>query len=224
MKIEFVKNYFIDQEGKAYNRNGMQLKTHVNRHGYEILPYRDDKKFRTTTVHRLVAKAFLENPEDKPCVNHIDGNKQNNNLVNLEWVTYSENTIHALENNLKIIQLGEEVHNSTISNKTAHEICQMMVDGFRNKEIANKLGVSREVVTNIRYKRGWLHISKDYPIKSKTHVVSEETIRWVCERLVEGVRNKDIVDMSTNPKVTKALVNSIKNKKCHVTISDEYDY
>lgn len=54
------------------------------------------------TVHRLVAIAFIPNPENRPCVNHIDGNKLNNNINNIEWCTYSENNIHAFNTGLKI--------------------------------------------------------------------------------------------------------------------------
>ena len=68
-------------------------------------------KHKTYRLHRLVALVFILNPENKPCVNHIDGNKLNSNLKNLEWVTHKENTIHAHETGLckdnknKIIQL-----------------------------------------------------------------------------------------------------------------------
>lgn len=54
-------------------------------------------------IHRLVAEHFIDNPKKLPCVNHKDGNKQNNNIDNLEWCSYSENLIHAYNNNLNKI-------------------------------------------------------------------------------------------------------------------------
>jgi len=57
-------------------------------------------KQKIVKVHRLVAQSFISNTENKPCVNHKDGNKLNNRLDNLEWATYSENTIHAIESGL----------------------------------------------------------------------------------------------------------------------------
>ncbi len=70
--------------------------------GYMQVNLIKDKNKKIKTIHRLVAEAFIPNLENKPCVNHIDGNKQNNKIDNLEWVTHSENTIHAIKMGLKI--------------------------------------------------------------------------------------------------------------------------
>ncbi len=61
----------------------------------------------TMAIHRLVAKAFIDNPENKKTVNHIDGNKLNNNVCNLEWATYSENLKHAYTVGLKQLPTGK---------------------------------------------------------------------------------------------------------------------
>lgn len=72
------------------------LKQHISR-GYCYVTLIEDNRRIMTLVHRLVAMAFLENPEDKPCVNHKDGNKENNSVGNLEWVTQSENIRHSYD-------------------------------------------------------------------------------------------------------------------------------
>lgn len=71
-----------------------------NGSGYRVVGFNVNGKQCMKTIHKLVATAFIDNPENKPCVNHIDGNKLNNNVTNLEWVTYSENMYHAVNTGL----------------------------------------------------------------------------------------------------------------------------
>ena len=76
------------------------LKKAVNRFGYEYVCLTDKSKGKKLKVHRLVAEAFIPNPLNKKTVNHIDGNKSNNCVDNLEWSTYLENQHHAIETGL----------------------------------------------------------------------------------------------------------------------------
>ena len=79
---------------KSLKRN-IILKPSSNGKGYlHIILYKNCKS-KVGRIHRLVAQAFIPNPENKPQINHIDGNKSNNNVNNLEWVTNSENQKHA---------------------------------------------------------------------------------------------------------------------------------
>lgn len=67
----------------------------ITKKGYSVVPLIKDKHKKLHYVHRLVADAFIENENSKPTINHIDGNKENNCVENLEWATYSENSKHA---------------------------------------------------------------------------------------------------------------------------------
>ena len=70
-------------------------------HGYLRLLLWKDKQYKSTSIHRLVAENFIENPMNKPYVNHIDGDKQNNHVNNLEWCTQLENVQHSIRTGLK---------------------------------------------------------------------------------------------------------------------------
>ena len=91
----------IRHNGKGtYIQKEKLLKQTFTSTGYKKVELCKDGKRKGFKVHRLVAIAFIPNPDNKPEVNHIDGNKINNNIDNLEWVTSSENTIHAYETGL----------------------------------------------------------------------------------------------------------------------------
>lgn len=88
------ERYYVSSDGRVLGANGL-LKPVRGKDGYLRCNIAQDGKFRLWLVHRLVAEAFIPNPGNKPEVNHIDGDKANNNVSNLEWVTREENIRHA---------------------------------------------------------------------------------------------------------------------------------
>ena len=90
----FEEYYQISNFGNVIGHYGRPIKLHHNGKGYYNLHLRVNKIRTIKYVHRLVAEHFLDNPENKPQINHIDGNKKNNHVSNLEWVTAKENIEH----------------------------------------------------------------------------------------------------------------------------------
>ena len=100
--IEDYPNYSVSSFGNVKNnKTGLMMKLN-NKLGYINVGLTKNKKKKTLQVHRLVALTFIENPENKPQVNHKDKDATNNNITNLEWNTSKENCIHRSKN-LKII-------------------------------------------------------------------------------------------------------------------------
>ena len=100
-QINGYNNYYIYDNGDVLNISTNKiLKGSIGENGYKYYRLSKDNNKTMFYAHRLVAEHFLENPNLLPIVNHKDGNKLNNQLSNLEWVSYSENTKHAHDNNL----------------------------------------------------------------------------------------------------------------------------
>ena len=116
LEYKYIKGYnnkyYITKEGKVYISNyrntgvAKEMKPRIIA-GYYALGLEDPKSTpnnriqKIHKIHRLLAEHFIPNPENKPCINHKDGNKLNNDLNNLEWATISENTKHAYANKLE---------------------------------------------------------------------------------------------------------------------------
>lgn len=79
------------------------LINNIGNHGYYRINLINHNGRKTILKHRIIAEEFLPNPNNYPCVNHIDGNKLNNNLDNLEWCNHSMNNKHALDNKLRFV-------------------------------------------------------------------------------------------------------------------------
>lgn len=101
--IPFAKDYKINSIGKVFSlKTNKIMKTKIDRYGYEVIGLINNKGRKIhPTIHRLVAICFIPNPDNKPQVNHINGNKLCNDASNLEWVSVGENNIHAIKNNLR---------------------------------------------------------------------------------------------------------------------------
>lgn len=101
-RIKGYPNYSIDEIGNIFN---IKLNRHIipntSYKGYVSVTLNNNGLKKYFKVHRLVAMTFIPNPENKPQVNHIDGNKSNNSVYNLEWVTNSENVKHAVKTGLR---------------------------------------------------------------------------------------------------------------------------
>ena len=93
-------NYFVSNKGRFKNNRGKIMDLKISSGHYITVSFRNNDERKTYQLHRIIAQLFVINNENKPFVNHIDGNKENNCAENLVWVTKSENTNHAHENGL----------------------------------------------------------------------------------------------------------------------------
>lgn len=193
------------------------------------------RKYHSNLVHRLVAINFIPNPDNKKCVNHKDGNKRNNSVDNLEWVSCSENMKHAKKYGLWNPD-GENNGNSRYSDKQIEEVCKLLqTKKYKNKEISLMTDVSPEMVSMIKIGKVRNKQSEKYhwdtiPFsdrKGEKHSqakITEKDVHKICLLLSKNILVKDIVSKLSikNKNITKAMVNNIKYRKCWKEISDNY--
>ena len=103
------KERVVSNSVRTYVKEEQILRTQTMKSGYKCVVLREAGKKRLLKIHRLVATAFISNPDNLPCVNHIDGNKTNNFVGNLEWCTVEYNNKHAIQNGLKPLVCGSNV-------------------------------------------------------------------------------------------------------------------
>lgn len=148
----FKKNKFI---------NGKILKLETsNRYGYLRISLRRQGQEKKYLIHRLVAKAFIYKGNGN-IVNHKDGNKQNNNVNNLEWCTRSENDLHAFKNKLRHSVKGELHYNAKLNQKQIRIIKHIFTipNHIGISKIANIFNVSRCTIYDIIVGNTWKHIT-----------------------------------------------------------------
>lgn len=137
--LEFNPKYTISNKGFIISLIGTFhiLNPRYDGGGYIQYYIRDisTSKRKDYKAHRLVAETFIPNPNNLPCVNHIDGNKRNNHVENLEWITYTENNLHAYKTGLTKSKYKPCIINGIVYKSQTHA--------------AKHLGVSRKTIYNL---------------------------------------------------------------------------
>lgn len=152
------ETYDVSRSGHIRNRYTAKiLKTGI-RSGYRyVVLCHNDRRHKSAAVHRFVAAAFCEKPSGKMEVNHRDGNKLNNHAENLEWVTRSQNQIHATTHNLK--RNGTDSHLwRKLNPEDVLAIRRLAGTGLSQLAIGKQFNISQTYVHKIVHKKKWRHL------------------------------------------------------------------
>ncbi len=175
----------IDSIGR--HRKGKILKPSFSQ-GYPYINLRIKSKTQPYRIHHLVATAFIPNPEHKPEVNHIDGNKRNNCVDNLEWVTHSENMHHASITNLFNMPKGESHWRALLTNEEIKSIRKEYI--YCGKEhnmrfLAKKYGVSRNTIGYIVNNKTYTDSSYGEELSKKAKPKFRPNAKLTPEQVIE---------------------------------------
>jgi hypothetical protein len=143
--------------GNEFLRKERLLKLSPQSKNYLTVVLQKDATRKMVLVHRLVAEHFIYNIESKPQINHINGNKHDNRVENLEWVSHRENLDHAIKNNLTL--KGEKNRNSKLKDVDVIKIHSLLQKGITTKELSETYNVSYSTIYGIRTNRYWKHLN-----------------------------------------------------------------
>ncbi len=137
------------------------IASHISPRGYRMYSLKNDIAGvqHTRGIARILAEAFIPNPENKPEVNHIDGNPLNNDLSNLEWNTRLENMQHASRMKLfKKPRFGVHNNLSKLTDELVVEIIQSNQEGESYSQLAKRFSVSKGLIASVVKRRIWKHV------------------------------------------------------------------
>lgn len=166
-RVKRVARYYTQYNGLTGKENThflpeMIMKPFEDEDGYLRIQFIKNGHRKKHFVHRLVALNFISNPDDKPEVNHVYGDKKDNRVENLEWVTSSENQRHALANNLYQSARGEDSGVSKLKEVQVREIHSLYSTGnYTQEKLSDMFGVRSNTISRILSGVRWKHVYKD---------------------------------------------------------------
>lgn len=168
---EYKYLYGITNKGRVVNLTTNTVLTNkINNNGYLCTTIQINNKVYNIIIHRMVAIYFVKGrTKEMDCVNHIDGNKLNNSLDNLEWVNITINNYHMHEYGLT--KKGSECKQSKINEEIAMKIYnEHHINGLSYNEIRDKYNISKSIIGKVCRKERWKHIHKDYKYSKYSEV------------------------------------------------------
>lgn len=219
--------YTITEDGVVTNkRTGKVLRNgKIDKyHRYVRVSLTVDGKRYNILLHRLLMETFrpVEGMENLQ-VNHIDGDRNNNSLSNLEWVTPSENILHAFRHNLRKPMRGELNGKVKLTEEIVEHICEDLIEGKLSEiKIAEKYGVARSLINRIRHKKAWPDVTEkyDFPkVGEGNSKLSREDVGKICEHILAGMSNDEIAEIYG---VTPSAIKDIRGRRTWRYITEEY--
>jgi hypothetical protein len=159
-KIVRLERISININGVRKRLKEKEIKHTFSKNKYPCVSISVNGICKRVYVHRMMAIAFIPNPENKPEVNHKDGNRSNFSLNNLEWVTAKENVNHAIETGLANHVKGEDAYFSKLTEKKVLAIRRLhrINPKFNRRALSRKIGVSHQNISDIVNNKAWKYL------------------------------------------------------------------
>lgn len=204
--------YLINTDGQIYSEITEKfLKPFKNPQGYCLVDIAHKGESYTRQLHRLVALTFIPNPDKLETVNHKNGDKSDNSVDNLEWMTRLDNVRHAWRTGLAKPRLGIDNPANVYSEDQIHQVCQMLEVGhLNNKQIAEMIGVNVTLIRDIKFRGKWKHIADQYEIP-KVAAGYKDLRKEIINLMEQGYSNREIMNQLELPEKSRRHVEYVRS-------------
>jgi hypothetical protein len=213
--------YQITKDGKVLSlKSNKLIKTYIypSPDNYVRINLRKDHQTKICYIHRLLAETFIPNPLNKPCINHIDCNKENNDLSNLEWVTRHENIRHAFNNHLIGIRTRRK-----LDLKKVQEVLDLNKSGMKASEIAKLYQVSLTTVKCVIRGDSWAQVKREEVYKKKVYKKQQVKLTIDDVYKIRELYDRKIISQGKIAKlykVDRSTISAIGLRKTHKNIPE----